>query len=187
MTTIEAKVAKILEQAAGERALGNISAAKSHEEQAANLRRKYNLKPSVAEIQSEEQSEFFAWLDRLPDVQQVNVWTTVPGLNRPVQRAMPLSVARQQIKSGAVVWAANNISPPASKAFIAHLRAHGTPDGHKPLPQPMTPAQLDELRQRGPTAEQSHFTPHETDDRGAPYNKPSEGGKLWLSKFQFWN
>jgi len=35
-------------------------------------------------------------------------------------------------------------------------------------------------------ADQS-FTPFETDDRGAPYSKPSEGGKSWLSKFQFWN
>jgi hypothetical protein len=95
---------------------------------------------------------------------------------------MPLSVARQQIKSGAVVWAANNISPPPSKAFIAHLRAHGTPDGHKPLPPALTPAQLDELRQRGP-----QFAPNEVDDRGNPYNKASEGGKSWLSKFQFWN
>lgn len=35
-------------------------------------------------------------------------------------------------------------------------------------------------------ADQS-FTPYETDDRGAPYNKPPEDGKSWLARFQFWD
>lgn len=189
MANNEAKLAKIYEQADGERAAGNIAAAENHEAKAEKFAKQHALPQRHKSAVAEEKREFDAWLDRLSDSEQVILRILEPGMTRTTDRVFSMKDARPMLKrgSGFFVRLANGQLPPPSKAFIAHLRAHGTPDGHKPLPQPMTPAQLDELRQRGPTAEQSHFTPHETDDRGSPYNKPSDGGTSWLSKFQFWN
>jgi hypothetical protein len=185
MKKIEETIAKILEQAASERKLGHIEAAKNHEDHAENLRLKYKLKPaaqkklSTAEIAAEDKREFDAWLDKQPDSMQVSVWVKEPGLLRPVQRLKTMGAVREMIKNAPRCLVSP--TPPPSSSFIAHIRKYGTGDGRNPLPPAMTPTQLDELRRRGPLQD-SNFTPHETDDRGKPY-KQQEARPWWHGLF----
>lgn len=176
MSKNEVTLAKIYEQADGERAAGNIAAANNHEAKAAKFAKKHDLPQRQQSAVAEEKREFEEWLDRQPDSMQVIVWVQEPGMKRLVQRIKPMGAVRSEIKRlpGCL---ARPLPPP--KPF------RGTsPDGHNPLPPPMSNEALAQLRARaksGTGYADGDFTPHATEDRGRPY--VAEGKRWWHGLF----